>query len=205
MVSELTWNHWTVREDTGTPVTPNGDEQPAGAGAGRGGRFVLRPWWQRAAYVAAQVFVGGSIAIMLIIGRSRVVSKLFLIPRPPSQVATASAAPPKTALYPSSSTPDEFVIVQTVHALPNRARIYPKSQCSFEPGKDHTEAMIRVSGVSGKFWMGLVDARIDGSKRNAWEARDALLKRWYGEQQARKLKARIEWGGLYEEPRKSKG
>ena len=94
--------------------------------------------------------------------------------------------------------------MQTIHTLPNSGRVFLKKECLLEPGKDHTEAMMRAEGVSGKFWMGLVGAKIDGSKMNAWEARDSLLKRWYGEQQARKLKARVEWGGLYEENKKSK-
>lgn len=202
MISELTWNHWTAWEDT--PNAPGSAEEPPPRAPERQqtseterpkGHYVLRPVWQRAAYVAAQIFVGGSIAIILFIGRSRVVRRLFLIPSPKPVVP----APSKTPLPSNARLSDELVVLQTIHTLPNSGQVFPKAKCVLEPGKDHTETMIHVEDVSGKFWLGLTGAKIGGTKMNAWEARDGLLKRWYGEQQARKLKARIEWGGLYEE------
>ena len=167
----------------GRQQTPE-DERPKG-------HYVLRPAWQRGLYVAAQVFLGGSIAFILFIGRARTVRRLYIIPSPASVVSTTPKVP-----LPATSNASELVVLQTVHTLPNSGRVFQKDKCSLNPGKDYTEAMIRVDGVSGTFWVGLVNAKIDGVKMNAWNARDSLLKRWYGEQQARKLKAKIEWGGL---------
>ncbi|KAI0087088.1 hypothetical protein BDY19DRAFT_1073734 [Irpex rosettiformis] len=187
-LTELIIHHWTelkTPEPTTDSAQVNGDAPPPKP------EYVLRPWYQRAGAVLGQFCVGAFVCVLLLNSRARIVRKLYLIP---SSAVTETALSPK--LPPTSKhTPgqaaskahnhnpndDKILVMQNVYHFRGQGNVFPFSSTDLSAGYDSNELAFEVAGRRGKFYMGLQDASVNGEKMdNAWAAREALFKIWYG-------------------------
>ena len=122
----------------------------------------LRPAWQRAGLCLGHLTMGVGLATFLLIARSRVVRILHVIP--PSGVGGGSA--PK------------HLLISGAHAYGKRGAVVPFSWTRLEPGRDKTEAILRIEDVRGHWWIGLARARLRGTPVSAACMREALLAEW---------------------------
>ena len=90
--AELIFNNWTERVEPAA-----GDAGDAGSPDASAGEYRLRPVWQRAALASAQYAVGAFIAYLLVSMRSRLVRRLYVVPR----TAVDAAAPFAPKLKPT--------------------------------------------------------------------------------------------------------
>lgn len=139
-MTELTWTRWTV-----PPKNPN--DAP-----------VRRPTWQRAGLCLGHLTVGVGLATFLLIGRSRVVRILHILP-------------------PSVGQPKQLLIAGA-HVGKGRGAVVPFARTRIEPGRDKTEVILRIEDVRGHWWIGLTRAQLRGTPVSAARMRDALLAEW---------------------------
>jgi len=145
-MSELTWTKWTL------PPEKPGDAP------------VRRPTWQRAGLCLAHITVGGGLAALLFIARSRVVRILHIFP---------------PSVGDGGTTPKQLLIAGAlVGKLRGGATIVPFARTRIEPGLDKTEVILRIQDVRGHWWIGLTRARLKGTPVSAARMRDALLAEW---------------------------
>jgi hypothetical protein len=151
-MTELTWTKWT------SPPKKPGDA-PA-----------LRPAWQRAGLCFGHLTLGVGIATLLLIARSRVVRILHVLPHSPGTGTgtTSSGAAP---------VPKQLLIAGA-HSYGMRGAVVPLAGTRIEPGRDGTEAILRIRDVRGHWWIGLEHARLRGAPVSAARMRDALLAEW---------------------------
>lgn len=172
---ELTWSHWTK------PIEPTPDKPHT--------TFELRPWWQRLPAVTAQGAVGGYLAFMIIVARTRIVRKLWIIP--PSTMGT--------------TTTEKRVFLQCLHHFKTQGQMYPYNRCklqnSEEARKHEKEMFLKVDGVRGYYSLYLEGATINGEKatRKAsmnpgldfeW-ARREMVQAWGGTGEKRRYQPRF--------------
>jgi len=150
-MTELAWTKWT------SPPKKPGDA-PA-----------LRPAWQRAGLCLGHLTLGVGLATFLLIARSRVVRILHVFP--PSGggggVGVGGDAPSGKQL-----------LVAGAHTYGKRGAVVPISRTRIEPGRDETEAVLRIEDVRGHWWIGLTGARLRGTPVSAARMREALLAEW---------------------------
>jgi len=118
----------------------------------------LRPAWQRASLCLGHLTLGVGFATMLLIARSRVVRILHVFP-------------------PSAGSPKQLLIAGA-HSHGTRGAVVPFSRARIEPGRDKTEAILRIQDVRGHWWIGLTRTRLRGTPVSAARMRDALLAEW---------------------------
>lgn len=119
---------------------------------------VRRPAWQRAGLCLGHLSLGVGLATLLLIARSRVVRILHVIP-------------------PSADAPKQLLI-GGAHRHGMRGAVVPFSRTRIDPGRDETEAILRIQDVRGHWWIGLTRARLRGTAVPAARMRDALLTEW---------------------------
>jgi hypothetical protein len=119
---------------------------------------VQRPTWQRAGLCLSHLSLGVGFATLLLIARSRVVRILHIIP-------------------PSASAPKQLLI-SGAHRHGTRGAVVPFARTRIDPGRDNTEAILRIQDVYGHWWIGLTRARLRGTPVPAARMRDALLAEW---------------------------
>ena len=119
----------------------------------------LRPAWQRAGLCLGHLTLGVGLATFLLIARSRVVRILHVIP-------------------PSSGGAPKQLLLTGAHAYGKRGAVVPFSRTRIEPGRDKTEAILRIEDVRGHWWIGLARARLRGTPVSAARMREALLAEW---------------------------
>jgi hypothetical protein len=124
---------------------------------------VRRPAWQRAGLCLGHLTLGVGLATLLLIARSRVVRILHVFP--------PSAA---------TGTPKQLLIAAgAAHVGKSRAgAVVPFARTRLEPGRDKTEAILRIEDARGHWWIGLTGARLRGTPVSAARMREALLAEW---------------------------
>jgi hypothetical protein len=121
---------------------------------------VLRPAWQRAGLCLGHLTLGVGLATFLLIARSRVVRILHVFP-------------------PSGDAPSgKQLLVAGAHTYGKRGAVVPFPRTRIEPGRDETEAILRIEDVRGHWWIGLTGARLRGTPVSAARMREALLAEW---------------------------
>ena len=177
-------HHWTelkTPEPTEESSTQNSSPPPKP-------EYVLRPFYQRAGAALGQFCVGAFVCILLLNSRARIVRKLYLLP---SSAVTETALSPKMPLKSKPKTPtnstttrpndDKVLVLQNVYHFRGQGNVIPFASTSLEAGYDTNELAFSVDGRRGKFYLGLEGASVNGEKMdNAWKAREALFKLWYG-------------------------
>ncbi|KAI0261298.1 hypothetical protein BC834DRAFT_1044121 [Gloeopeniophorella convolvens] len=104
---------------------------------------VQRPAWQRAGLCLGHLSIGVGLGVLLVVARSRVVRILHILP-------------------PSPGTPRQLLIVGA-HRHGTRGAVVPFARTHIDPGRDETEAILRVQDVRGHWWIGLNRARLRGT------------------------------------------
>lgn len=156
-MAEMLWNHWTRTEEVPIESIPANAEQPPSQT-----QHVLRPLWQRVSAVAGLGCAGSYLAFMLIVGRSRIIQKAWIIPAA-ANASSVSSAPGK----PASDTGKQ-IFFQCVHHRKTQGQLYPYRDCKLhgsavtKNGKDEREVLMKVSGLRGFYSMSLEGARING-------------------------------------------
>jgi len=140
-MTELTWTGWKLPP-----------EKPGDAPA-------LRPAWQRAGLSMAHLSLGVGFATLLLIGRSRVVRILHIIP------ASSCGAPKQ-------------LLIAGAHRHGARGAVVPFARTHIDPGRDESEVILRIDDVRGHWWIGLSRARLRGTQVPAVRLRDAFMAEW---------------------------
>jgi hypothetical protein len=134
------------------PNKPDDDDAPS-----------LRPAWQRAGLCLGHLSLGVGLATVLLIARSRVVRILHVIP--PSASSSSSGEPKR-------------LLIAGAHTRGARGAVVPFASTRIEPGRDASEAILRIRDVRGHWWIGLARGRLRGSPVSAARMREALLAEW---------------------------
>jgi hypothetical protein len=148
-MTELTWTKWTLPPNDNDNKNNN---KPGDAPA-------LRPAWQRAGLCLGHLTLGVGLATLLLIARSRVVRILHVF-------------------HPSAGAPQKQLLIAGAHSHGGRGTVVPFSSARIEPGRDKSEAILRIQNVRGHWWIGLAHARLRGTPVSATRMRDALLAEW---------------------------
>jgi hypothetical protein len=155
-MAEMLWNRWTRPEEMKMESKPAGAEQPPSQT-----QHVLRPLWQRVSAVAGVGCAGTYLAFMLIVGRSRIIQRAWIIP------AAANASTVSTAEK-SASSVGRQVFFQCVHHWKTQGQLYPYRECRLhgsavsQNGKEESEVLMKVDGLRGFYSMTLEGAKING-------------------------------------------
>ena len=156
-MAEMVWNHWTRVEEMTLESKPTSSEQPQSQT-----QHVLRPLWQRVSAVVALGCAGSYLAFMLIVGRSRIIQKAWIIPAA-ANASTVSGAPGK-----SGNDAGRQVFFQCIHHWKTQGQLYPYRDCKLhglpatQNRKDEHEVMMKVKGLRGFYSMILEGSKING-------------------------------------------
>lgn len=169
-MAEMLWNRWTRAEEMKMESKPTGSEQPPAQT-----QHVLRPLWQRVSAVVGVGCAGTYLAFMLIVGRSRIIQKAWIIP---------AAANASTASNAEKSAPNvgRQVFFQCVHHWKTQGQLYPYRDCKLhgsavsQNGRDEKEVLMKVNGLRGFYSMSLEGAKINGEL--VAEGKDGSSLRW---------------------------
>lgn len=170
-MAEMLWNRWTQVERVLTEPSATGSEQPATQT-----RYVLRPPWQRVSAVVALGCASSYLAFMLVIGRSRVIQKAWIIPAA-SNAASLSGSPGTSA--PSTG---RQLFFQCIHHRKSQGQLYPYQDCELhgpavtQSKKEEREVMMKIEGIRGFYSMGLEGAKINGESVGG--GKDGLSLKW---------------------------
>ena len=154
-MADMLWNRWTQEVTIGS--RPTSSEQPPTQT-----QHVLRPLWQRISAVVGLGCAGSYLAFMLIIGRSRIIQKAWIIP------AVANASPGLKGSEASASSTGKQVFFQCVHHWKTQGQLYPYRDCKLHGSavtrskKEEQEVLMKVKGLRGFYSMSLEGARING-------------------------------------------
>lgn len=143
----------------------------------------MRPIWQRIPIAAGQLFVGIALATLLLGSRSRIVRRLYVIP--------GSSISPNPNIQPTFPK-QQFLIVQSVHHFRGQGYVAPLKSCHLEKGRDDTEVEMLMKGVTGRFWLGLEGATVEGKKEPVWNTRENIFTAFYGKE-GKKVLAKQSW------------
>ena len=178
-MAEMLWNNWTRAEQVTVESKATSSEESASQTTQT--RYVPRPVWQRVSAVAGLGCASSYLAFMLIIGRSRIIQKAWIIP------AAANAS----SIANSSSTGRQLFF-QCVHHRKSQGQLYPYRDCKLQGSavtknkREEHEVLMKVQGLRGFYSMSLEGARIsgepvcereDGSSSLKW-ARRRLFDAW---------------------------
>jgi hypothetical protein len=170
-MAELLWNHWTQVEDVPMESKPSGSEQPPSSP-----QHVLRPLWQRVSAVVGLGCAGSYLAFMLIVGRSRIIQRAWIIP------AAANASTISNASGELATNTGRQVFFQCVHHRKTQGQLYPYRDCKLHGSavagdrKGEQEVLMKVQGLRGFYSMSLEGARING--QSIGEGKDGASLRW---------------------------
>ncbi|CCM02994.1 uncharacterized protein FIBRA_05109 [Fibroporia radiculosa] len=192
---ELTWNHWSrwepLSEASKSPspatVATNASALDADTKETKG-HYALRPWWQRAPFAGGQFFLGVAVGVLILVSRSRVIRKLYILP--PSNQSGALPSQGSSAVV---SSHDRRVLIQSVHHFRNQGKLFPMQDCALERGHDDAEIILRINNVRGQHWFGLQNSTVNGQTLPVWQARDEIFKTWYGDEQGKKMRMEERW------------
>lgn len=168
-MADMLWNRWTRAEEVTTESKSSGSERPPSQT-----QHVLRPLWQRAGAVVGLGCVGSYLAFMLIIGRSRIIQRAWIIP------AVANASLVSSA--PGKSDTGRQVFFQCVHHWKTQGQLYPYRDCKLHgpavtrSGKGEHEVLMKVDGLRGFYSMSLEGAKINGEL--VGERKDGASLKW---------------------------
>jgi len=168
-MADMLWNRWTRAEEVTVVSNPTSSEQPPTQT-----QHVLRPLWQRVSTVVGLGCAGSYLAFMLIVGRSRIIHKAWIIP------AAANPSP----IVNASGKPDtgKQVFFQCVHHWKTQGQLYPYRDCKLHGsavarnGKDGQEVLMKIKGLRGFYSMTLEGARVNGN--SVGEGRDGSSLKW---------------------------
>jgi hypothetical protein len=108
------------------------------------------------------------LATCLLIARSRVVRILHVFP--PSRSGGIGGG--------GDAPSGKQLLVAGAHMHGKRGAVVPFSRAHIQPGRDETEAILRIEDVRGHWWIGLTGARLRGTPVSAARMREALLEEW---------------------------
>lgn len=156
-MAEMLWNRWTQVEEASVEPKPTGSEQQSSQA-----QYVLRPLWQRVSAVVGVGCAGSYLAFMLIIGRSRIIQRAWIIP------ATANASTISNATGKPASNTGRQVFFQCVHHWNTQGQLYPYRDCKLHGSavtnsrKGEQEVLMKIQGLRGFYSMSLEGAKING-------------------------------------------
>lgn len=170
-MAEMLWNRWTRVEQVPMESKPTGSEQPPSQT-----QHVLRPLWQRVSAVAGLGCASSYLAFMLIVGRSRIIQRAWIIP------AAANASTISSASGNTASITGRQVFFQCVHHWNTQGQLYPYRDCKLHGsavarnGKGGQEVLMKIQGLRGFYSMSLEGARVNGELIG--EGKDEASLRW---------------------------
>ena len=167
-MAEMLWNRWTQVEEVPVESNPTSSEQPSSQT-----QNVLRPLWQRVSAVVGVGCAGSYLAFMLIVGRSRIIQRAWIIP---------AAANASTIANASGEPTGRQVFFQCVHHWKTQGQLYPYRDCKLhgpavtKNRKEGQEVLMKVEGLRGFYSMSLEGARINGE--SIGEGKDEGSVKW---------------------------
>lgn len=179
--AELIFNHWTERVEPAA-----GGDADAGSPDASAAEYRLRPVWQRAALASAQYAVGAFIAYLLVSMRSRLVRRLYVVPR----AAVDASAPFAPKLQPG----DRALVMQNMWHWHGQGEVYPFSRARLEAGSQDSELVLRIGDKPGGYLMALPRAKVNGEEGSSiWDVKKKLYTSWYGEKRGMQELAKLGW------------
>lgn len=185
-MTEMLWNRWTWAEQVAIePKTLGSDQSPSQTTQTR---QVIRPLWQRVSAVIGFGCAGSYLAFMLIIGRSRVIQKAWILP------ATTTASISNSSG--NSTSGGRQLFFQCVHHRKSQGQMYPYRDCKLQGSavtnkkREEHEVLMKVQGLRGFYSMSLEGAKINGE--SVCERKDGSSLKWA---RRRLFDAWIEGGG----------
>ena len=167
----MLWNRWTRAEQVTIESKSGSSEQPSARA-----QHVLRPLWQRVSAVTALGLAGSYLAFMIIIGRSRIIQKAWIIP------ASANASAVSNAPGNSAASTGKQLFFQCIQHRKAQGQLYPYRDCKLQglpvtaDGKEEQEVLMKVKGLRGFYSMSLEGAKINGEP--VCEGRDRSALKW---------------------------
>ena len=168
-MAEMLWNRWT-RAELVTTIEPKATSSEQSPSQTTQTRHVQRPLWQRVSAVVGLGCAGSYLAFMLIIGRSRIIQRAWIIP------ATANASST------SSGGAGRQLFFQCVHHGKSQGQLYPYRDCNLQGSavtrnnREEHEVLMKVRGLRGFYSMSLEGAKIDGE--SVCERKDGSSLKW---------------------------
>jgi hypothetical protein len=170
----MLWNRWTQAEKvkieskaaTGSGQPPTQTTQT---------QHVLRPLWQRVSAVVGLGCAGTYLAFMIIIGRSRVIQRAWIIPAGANPSISNSSGN-------SASGTGKQLFFQCIHHRKTQGQLYPYRDCKLRGSavtnskKEEQEVLMKVQGLRGFYSMSLDGAKIKGEPVDG--GRDGLALKW---------------------------
>ena len=169
-MAEMLWNRWTREEVTIESKSTSPEQPPAQT------QRVLRPLWQRVSAVVGVGCAGSYLGFMLVIGRSRIIRKAWIIPA----VANTSHSSGTSGTFTSGT--GKQVFFQCVQHWKTQGQLYPYRDCKLhgspvtKSSKDEQEVLMKVKGLRGFYSMSLEGARINGEP--VCEGKDGSSLKW---------------------------
>lgn len=158
-MTDFTWREWRSKEtslveadaNAASSSTDTSSPNPDGEG------WVLRPVWQRAGLCLGHIILGASLAAIIWTGRTRIVQRLHLFQSPTGQ---------------------REIFVQSGAHTGNQGFLVPLSSAELSPGRDATEATLKVNGLRGKFLVECNGSSANGEELSGVQVRDTILDAW---------------------------
>ncbi|KAA1470447.1 hypothetical protein DENSPDRAFT_797741 [Dentipellis sp. KUC8613] len=119
----------------------------------------LKSIWPRAGLCVFHITVGAGLAAMIFIGRSRVVRTLDI-------------------LRPGPGAEQKQLFIQGAHHRGDKGLLVPFAKSRLDPGRDHTEVILRVAGMRGHWWVALNGAKVNGHALAPENARSLFMSEW---------------------------
>lgn len=164
-MADMLWNRWTRAEEVPAESKSTSSKQPPAQT-----QHVIRPLWQRVSAVAGVGCAGSYLAFMLIIGRSRIIHKAWIIPAAPNASGVSTPGTGKQVFF------------QCVHHWKTQGQLYPYRDCKLHGSpvtrnnKEEQEVLMKVNGLRGFYSMSLDGARINGE--SIGEGKGELSLKW---------------------------
>jgi len=169
-------------------------------------KSALRPLWQRLGVVTGEGLIGSYLAMMIIVGRSRIIRRLWILP--PASVSSMA-----TDMSIRKAGGDKHVFFQSIHHFDSQGQLYPYKSCKLDTATTQTqgrEMLLKVDGIRGFYSLSLEGAKINGQDQTTtgrgapvsldW-ARQELRDAWRAEGGARrKFRPKFTSGPVVSEP-----
>jgi hypothetical protein len=166
----MLWNRWTQIDVEQAASSEQSSSQTSET------RYVLRPLWQRVSAVVGLGCAGSYLAFMLIIGRSRIIQKAWIIP------AAANASSISGSSGNSASSTGRQLFFQCVHHRKSQGQLYPYRDCKLQgsavtrKNREEHEVLMKIEGIRGFYSMSLEGAKIKGE--SVCERKDGSPLKW---------------------------
>ena len=203
--ADMTLRHWTQLEDLPEPLpnSPPGSESTEPQER----KWVLRPLYYRLPVALVHLGIGYGIINLVLTSRARTVRRIWVLPpTEPATSSTANStiqaaraahnlkpnpstnsnasptSPTLQSLTPTQISPKSQLIIQSAKHLSTQGRVSQLRACSLVSGsvKDTSSDSLRlkIPGFQGLFTIGLDGVLIDGEKKDAGAAGEALRRLW---------------------------